>query len=71
LALWKTILKLIYLKCLNSKKIKKEAEKDLFDDLDFNLDGALDEPKHEKKEFELDYLININKSRISFRRFKR
>jgi hypothetical protein len=45
-----------------SQEIKKEAEEDLFDDLDFNLDGALDEPKHEKKEFELDYLVNINKS---------
>jgi hypothetical protein len=44
------------------KEEKKEAEKDLFDELDFNLDGVLDEPKHEKKELELDYVININKT---------
>ncbi len=36
-------------------------ETDLFDDLDFNMDGVLDEPKHEKKEPELDYVINIKK----------
>lgn len=37
-------------------------EQDLFDELDFNLDGILDEePRHEKKEFELDYVVNIPK----------
>lgn len=36
-------------------------ETDLFDDLDFNMDGVLDEPKHEKKEIELDYVINVKK----------
>ena len=36
-------------------------ENDLFDDLDFNLDGVLD--KEEEKEFELDYVINIPKEK--------
>ena len=36
-------------------------ETDLFDDLDFDMDGVLDEPKHEKKDIELDYVINVKK----------
>jgi hypothetical protein len=40
---------------------QEKVENDMFDDLDFNLDGVLDQ--EEEKEFELDYVINIPKEK--------
>lgn len=39
-------------------------ENDLFDELDFNLDGVLDEEvSEEEKEVELDYIVNVAKEK--------
>lgn len=43
------------------EELDNEIKSDLFDDLDFNLDGVLDEPRHGKKDIELDYVIDIPK----------
>lgn len=45
------------------KETKNEVENDLFDDLDFNLDGVLDnEPRHAKVEDEIAYVVEIPKT---------
>lgn len=43
-----------------TNEVENTTDKDIFDELDFNLDGVLDSTETEKPEIKLDYVIETN-----------